>query len=266
VKIFAALVIVLASSPLSTLACEIDLRGKLIQGGLVVGRVMNYELVYYEDRAVRVSPEGVFLIGFGRDSPESALLRAGKKKCRLAIASRTYNVSRINGLPSRKVTPVKPADLRQIREDNDAINLVRRVDSASTDFADGFQWPVKGRISGVFGSQRILNGKPRRPHNGIDIAAPRGTPIHAPAPGRIALTHENMFFSGKTVMIDHGHGLISIYIHLSEIIVRKDDRINAGDTIGRVGMTGRATGPHLHWGLTWFQTHLDPQLLVGPMR
>ncbi len=264
-KIVAVLVIIFGSLPLSTLACDIDLRGEMVQGGLVIGRVMNDGPVHYGDRAVRVSPEGVFLIGFGRDSPKSVLLRAGKKKCRLAIASRTYKISRIDGLPSRKVTPVKPSDLRQIREDNDAINRVRRIDTASTDFTYGFQWPIKGRISGVFGSQRVLNGKPRRPHNGIDIAAPSGTSVHAPAPGRVVLTHPGMFFSGKTVIIDHGHGLTSIYIHLSEITVRKDDRIKAGEKIGSVGMTGRATGPHLHWGITWFQTHLDPQLLVGPM-
>ena len=264
-KIFAVLLILWGFFSLPSSACDIDLKGDMVQGGLIIGRVTNGEVVNYRERAVRVSPEGVFLIGFGRDTPKLVSLRVGKKKCRLAIASRTYKISRIDGLPSRMVTPVKPSDLRQIREDNDAINLVRRIDTPSTDFTYGFQWPIKGRISGVFGSQRILNGKPRRPHNGIDIAAPSGTPIYAPAPGRVALTHRGMFFSGKTIVIDHGHGLTSIYVHLSEITVRKGDRIKAGKKIGTVGMTGRATGPHLHWGVTWFQTHLDPELLVGPM-
>ena len=129
----------------------------------------------------------------------------------------------------------------------------------------GFIWPATGRISGVFGSQRILNGEPRRPHNGIDIAAPRGTPVVAMGAGRVVMANSDMFLTGKTVMINHGHGLTSIYIHMDRITVKRTDLVSRGQQIGAVGMTGRATGPHLHWGVSLFNTKLDPALLVGSM-
>ena len=141
---------------------------------------------------------------------------------------------------------------------------MRKRDTETTYFASGFLRPIKGgRISGVYGSQRILNGKPRSPHNGLDIAVPKGTPVMAAADGIVALVHEDMFYTGKTVMIDHGHGLTSVYIHMDSIRVADGQRVTKGAPIGTVGMTGRATGPHLHWGVTWFGTHLDPALLIA---
>ena len=143
---------------------------------------------------------------------------------------------------------------------------MRTRTTLETFFDAGFIWPVEGRISGVFGSQRILNGKPRRPHNGVDIAAPTGTPVKAMGDGIVALVHQDMFFTGKTVMIDHGLGLNSVYIHMNAITVRDGEFVTKGTQIGTVGQTGRATGPHLHWGVSWFKTHLDPALLVGPQK
>jgi len=250
-------------------ACTVPLQGQAIQGGLVIGRAPPGATVEVGGRAVRVSPDGLFLAGFGRDASATARItvkggQAPAEDCDLAIEGRTYKITRIDGLPPRKVTP-RPEDLKRIRADNAAIGRVRARDTAATDFAGGFIWPLKGRLSGVFGSQRVLNGKPRRPHNGVDIAAPKGTPIVAPAPGRVALTHEDMFFAGKTLMLDHGHGLTSVYIHMSAITVRPGQRVERGQMIGRVGRTGRATGPHLHWGITLFRTHLDPALIAGPM-
>ena len=173
-------------------------------------------------------------------------------------------MSHVNGLPESKVTP-KPSDMKKIREDNAKIARIRKLDSAEAHFMTGFIWPATGRISGVFGSQRILNGKPRRPHNGIDIAAPQGTPVVAMAEGRVAMAKSDMFLTGKTVMIDHGHGLNSIYIHMDQITIKSGDLVSRGQQIGTVGMTGRATGPHLHWGVSLFNTKLDPALLVGSM-
>ena len=244
------------------LACNVPLQGEMVQGGLLIGRVAPGTPVYVFGKEVRVSSEGLFLVGFGRNSSKQVTLKIGGQVFFLTINARVYKTTRIDGLPKTKVTPTDPVDLKRIKEDNDAIRRVRRLNTNSSNFAFGFQWPLKGRISGVFGSRRVLNGVPRRPHNGIDIAAPSGTPIRAAAPGRIALVHQGMFFSGKTVMIDHGHGLTSVYIHMSAINVKKGQRINAGDKIGEVGMTGRATGPHLHWGVSLFQTHLDPELVV----
>jgi murein DD-endopeptidase MepM/ murein hydrolase activator NlpD len=128
-----------------------------------------------------------------------------------------------------------------------------------------FIWPVTGRISGVYGSQRILNGKPKRPHYGVDIAAPTGTPVKAPADGVVSLVHNDMFYSGGTLIVDHGHGLSTTYMHLHKILVKKGQRVKQGDVIAQVGATGRVTGPHLHWGMNWFDTRLDPSLLVPPM-
>ncbi len=251
---------------LSALACAIPLEGQVVQGGLLMGRVAPHTSVTVMGKPVRVSAEGLFLVAFGRDATKPLQLKAGLVNCTLQPRKRTYKITRIDGLPTRKVTPRAPEDLARIRADNAAIREVRRLDTAATDFAGGFQWPVTGRLSGVFGAQRILNGKPRRYHNGVDIAAPAGTPIAASAPGRVVLVRQDMFFAGKTVMLDHGHGLTSVYIHMSAITVKEGQRVKAGGTIGRVGMTGRATGPHLHWGVTLFGKHLDPYLLVGPMR
>ena len=247
----------------------LQLNGARTQGGLVIGRVAPRERVFLDSREVRVSPDGVFLIGFGRDAPSEVKLlvqnRDGVRvEKRLSISKRSYKVSHVNGLPESKVTP-KPSDMKKIREDNAKIARVRKLDSAEAHFMTGFIWPATGRISGVFGSQRILNGEPRRPHNGIDIAAPRGTPVVAMAEGQVALANSDMFLTGKTVMINHGHGLTSIYIHMDRITVKRADLVSRGQQIGAVGMTGRATGPHLHWGVSLFNTKLDPALLVGSM-
>ncbi|MEL0106889.1 MAG: M23 family metallopeptidase [Rhodospirillales bacterium] len=256
---------VLAALPVQAL----ELNGSLIQGGLVIGRVDPGTKVIFQDRLVRVSPDGLFAIGFGRNAAKEAVLkikRPGGIVMReiLDVKPRRYKISRIDGLPSRKVTP-RPADIKRIRADSRLIKESRRRDTPKAYFRSRFMWPAIGRISGVFGSQRILNGKPRRPHVGVDIAAPKGTPVRAMADGIVTLVHQNMFFTGKTLMIDHGHGLQSVYAHLSEISVKEGTAVRKGDLIGRIGATGRATAPHLHWGVSWFATHLDPALVVGPM-
>lgn len=245
---------------------RISLDGVLMPGGLVIGKAPAGARISLDGKALRVAEDGTFLVGFGRDSKKNLALEIQDPNGftytqDISVQKRSYKITRIDGLAGRKVTP-KPEDLKRIKQDNAGIGRVRKLDSVPQGFLSGFQWPVTGRISGVYGSQRVLNGKPRSPHNGVDIAAPAGATVKAMAKGTVALVHEDMFYSGKTVMIDHGHGLSSVYIHMSKIVVTKGQAVSKGAKIGEVGMTGRATGPHLHWGVSLFRTHLDPMLLV----
>ena len=180
------------------------------------------------------------------------------------MAGREYRIQRIDGLPPRKVTPDEK-DYERIRKDIAAAKRARRRDDPREDFLSGWIWPVTGPISGVYGSQRILNGQPRRPHYGVDIAVPVGTEIRAPADGVVTLAHPGMFYSGVTVIIDHGHNLTSSFLHLNRALVEEGDRVKRGDVIAEVGKTGRVTGAHLDWRMNLRKARIDPQLLVGPM-
>jgi murein DD-endopeptidase MepM/ murein hydrolase activator NlpD len=236
---------------------------------MAIGSVDPAATVYFHGKAVRVSPDGQFVIGFSRDAEAASVielhLASGVvEKHPVSIDKRTYKIQRIDGLPPRKVTP-SAEDLERIGKEIALVKAVRKKDDPRTDFAMPFIWPVTGRISGVYGSQRILNGKPKRPHYGVDIAAPTGTPVKAPADGVVSLVHNDMFYSGGTLIVDHGHGLSTTYMHLHKILVKKGQRVKQGDVIAQVGATGRVTGPHLHWGMNWFDTRLDPSLLVPPM-
>lgn len=257
----------LAAGPVA--ANSLTLSGEPIQGGLVQGQTVPGARVTLDGETVTVSKSGLFVLGFGRDARSSSVLvlrlPGGKVDTRqLTVKQRSYKIQRIDGLPGRKVSPTKK-DLKRIAAERKLIRAARRAMSAEARFTAGFTWPVTGRLSGIYGSQRILNGKKRRPHFGVDIAAPKGTPIVAASDGRVVLVHHGMFFTGKTVMIDHGLGVGTLYIHMDAIDVKKGDTVRRGQQIGRVGMTGRATGPHLHWGLTWRGLSLDPALLVGSM-
>ena len=253
----------------SAASANLTLSSKPVQGGLVQGKTVPGARVTLDGEKVAVANSGLFVLGFGRDARPSAVLvvrlPGGEVDTRhLAVKQRKYKIQRIDGLPGRKVSP-KKRDMKRIKVERKQLNAARRVMSKEPRFANGFMWPVTGRISGVYGSQRILNGKPRRPHFGADIAAPRGTPVVAASDGRVVLVHQDMFFTGKTVLIDHGLGVGTIYIHMDSIAVRKGDLVRRGQRVGSIGMTGRATGPHLHWGLTWRGLSLDPALVVGPM-
>lgn len=247
-------------------AVALELEGQFVQGGLVIGSAADGATVSLAGKPIRVSPSGRFLFGFGRDfkGPATLAVRYGDGRIeerRIEVRQRQYQVQRIDGLPKRMVTPNAEA-VKRIRRENAGIAKVRQQDTAKTWFESGFILPAKGRISGVYGSQRVLNGEPRRPHYGLDIAAPIGTPVVAPADGRVALAETDLYFTGGTVMLDHGHGLTSVYSHLSSVEVAVGAMLRQGERLGAIGSTGRATGAHLDWRLNWFAERLDPALLV----
>lgn len=241
---------------------------ELVQGGLAIARSAPGTTVALDGRPLRVAPDGRFLIGFARDATAAKLSLTysdGRQETRTLIPrKREWRIQRVDGLPQRTVTP-NEAELQRIRSDAALVAEIRKRDTAEPLFGSGFIWPVVGPISGVYGSQRILNGEPRAPHYGVDIAAPTGTPVVAAADGIVGLAHEDLFLTGQTLILDHGFGLNTVYYHLSAITVTAGQRVKQGETIGRVGATGRATGPHLHWGMNLFDIRLDPALLVPPM-
>lgn len=248
----------------------VELHGDAIQGGMIVGETVRGSQVSQDGQAVRVSPDGDFLLGFTRDAPatSSVVIEApnGERVTRtLDVKQREYRIQRIDGLPPGKVTPRKPEDLVRIRRDVVDVRKARTRDDDRQDFLTGFVWPVEGPITGVYGSQRVLNGKPRRPHFGVDVAAPVGTPVYAPAPGIVTLAVPDMYFSGGTLIIDHGHKLTSSFLHLHKFHVKPGDRVEQGDLIAEVGATGRVTGAHLDWRMNLRDRRIDPELLVPPM-
>ena len=265
-KWIVALLALLLSAPSPALAARTELDGVFTQGGMVVGRTEPGATVRFADRSLRVSPDGVFVFGFHRDDPPSMSLRVGYpdgagETIALNIEQRVYDIQRIDGLPQKKVSP-PPEVIERIQREAAAVRAARKKDSAVREFFDGFLWPVDGRISGVYGSQRILNGKPRQPHYGVDVVAFAGTPVIAPAAGTVTFAEDDLYYSGGTLMIDHGHGLASAFLHLQSIEVRPGDWVSRGQRIGTVGSTGRSTGAHLDWRVNWFEKRLDPQLLT----
>jgi murein DD-endopeptidase MepM/ murein hydrolase activator NlpD len=241
----------------------------LSQGGLARGEAPPGTSLSLDGRAVLVAPDGKFILGFGRDAPLRMTLAAafpdGSATTReIALEKHAYDVQRINGLPPLMVNP-DSALMPRIKAELDKIRAARKTESDMLAFEIAPEWPVTGPISGVYGSQRILNGEPRAPHLGVDIAAPAGTPIKAALAGTVTLAEHDLYFTGGTVIIDHGYGLSSIYQHMSRLDVTVGQHLEQGDIVGAIGATGRVTGAHLHWGMNWYEVAIDPQLLVGPM-
>jgi murein DD-endopeptidase MepM/ murein hydrolase activator NlpD len=246
-----------------------ELSGDAVQGGLIFGRVEPGSSVQLDDTDVMVSSAGEFVIGFGRDETGTRRLiiaRAGgsTETIELPVAAREYRIERVDGLPPRTVTP-DPEAAERIRQEGAMVAKARARRDDRSDFTDGFAWPAQGRISGVYGSQRVLNGEPRRPHFGLDIAAPTGSPVYAPADGIVTLAHPDMYFSGGTLILDHGHGLSSSFLHLNKILVEAGTPVSKGDLIAEIGATGRASGPHLDWRMNWLDRRVDPRPLVGEL-
>ncbi len=260
----------LSISGLSHSNQNLSLEGNYTQGGLLIGETKPGAKVSFQNKKVKLSESGIFIIGFHRDEPlvsdlVISLPNGEKISQKIIISEREYNIQRIDGLPPSKVSPRKPETLKRISKETALIKKARKRKDDRLDFTETFIWPVTGRISGVYGSQRVLNGNPRRPHYGIDIARPTGTKVIAPASGIITVAHPDMFFSGGTIMLDHGHGLSSAFLHLSKLHVKVGDKIEQGELIAEVGATGRVTGPHLDWRMNLSKKRIDPELLVPSM-
>jgi murein DD-endopeptidase MepM/ murein hydrolase activator NlpD len=247
----------------------LELDGNTIQGGLLFGKVTTGSTIVFDGAEIRVSDQGDFIVGFNRDEPGSVPLvvtypDGGIVRKSLDVEQREYDIQYVEGVPQETVSP-PPEAMERIRREAAQIGATRKNDDARQDFMVDWQWPLTGRISGVYGSQRFYNGEPRRPHYGVDVPGPVGTPVHAPAPGLVTFSNPDTFYSGGLVILDHGHGLSSAFLHLSKVLVDVDQRVEQGDLIGEVGVQGRATGPHLDWRMNLFERRIDPQLLVGPM-
>ena len=263
------LLVLLAAGARAGDAPPLALEGELVQGAVVIGRTDADARVRFDGRAIRVGPEGHFVIGFDRDAPSTRTLVVtlpdGRRVEReLEIARRDYDIQRIDGLAPEQVSP-PPEAIERILRDVRTVKRARQRDDPRRDFLAEFRWPVAGRITGVYGSQRILNGEPRRPHYGIDIAAPAGTVVRAPAGGIVTVAVPDMYYSGGTLLLDHGHGLSSAFLHMRALYVQRGQRVERGDPIGEVGATGRSTGAHLDWRMNLFERRVDPGSLVGPM-
>jgi len=251
----------------TTLAVE--LTGTAIQGGLIFGQADPGSDVSLDGTTLAISTNGQFVIGFGRDETGTRELRVTSPgrdmfQKNLTVEARDYDIERVDGLPPATVNP-NPAAAARIGEDARMVTNARGYRDNRAHYAEGFTWPAEGRISGVYGSQRVLNGEPRRPHFGLDIAAPKGADVYAPADGMITLAHPDLYFSGGTVILDHGQGLSSSFLHLSKILVEAGTFVQQGDLIARVGATGRASGPHLDWRMNWLNRRVDPQPLLRPV-
>lgn len=248
----------------------LSLKGDFTQGGLVIGQATKGSKVTFEDTDLELTPDGYFVFGFHRDMPDTATLTVtngdSKEVQKLFVRKRDYNIERIDGLPPSKVNPMKPEVLKRIRKEGALVAEARKNTSKDEFFMQDFIWPAEGRLSGFYGSQRVLNGEPKRPHYGVDVAAPTGTEVVAPADGTVRLAYDDMFYSGGTLIIDHGYGVSSTFIHLNSIDVENGQKVKQGDKIATIGETGRATGPHLDWRINWYSSRLDPQLLVPPFQ
>lgn len=236
------------------------------QGAMVIGNTHPAAVVEYAGRTLRVTSYGTFVFGIGRDATGDVVLRikqpaTGWIEHRIAITPRDWPIENINGVPPSTVNPPK-AIAERIEREQARVVAVRTRDDARTGFTQAFIWPVQGRISGRFGNQRVYNGTPKSPHSGMDIAVATGTPVKAPADGVITFADPGLYLTGGTVVLDHGHGISSNFLHLSRIDAKVGDVVKQGDVIAAVGATGRATGPHLHWGMNWFDVRIDPLLVL----
>ena len=254
------------------LASCIELEGSLTQGGLIWGTVPPGSRVTLDGETLDVLQAGTTIAGFGRNAAATAelVVEGGADVCRqtLQITPRQYAVQRVQGVPQKTVTP-PPEQLARIRREQALVNAAKaqrllRPDLLQAALA-GFQWPTVGPISGVYGSQRYYNGAAGNPHYGVDVAVPTGTVVLAPAAGVVTLAEPDLFYSGGTVILDHGFRFSSAFLHMSKVLVEVGEEVNSGDVIGEVGATGRATGAHLDWRMSWRNHRIDPQLLAPPM-
>ena len=255
-------VLIVISQSLSAL----ELTGQLTQGSLIRGKVAGAKAIFLDGKQIKLSDQGHFVFGFGRDADvEHSLVvqyqDGSTREKALTLSQREYQEQRIDGLPQTLVSPPESV-LARIRQDNAQVSRARKRNDNRLDFFEPFIWPANGPISGVYGSRRILNGEPKRPHFGVDVAGPVGTPIYAPADGIVTLYVPDMYYSGGTMIIDHGFGVSSTFLHLDASHVEVGDTVKQGQRVADMGKTGRVTGAHLDWRINWFSERLDPALLV----
>ena len=256
---------------LFSLSTEVITQGSMIIGQLTLGQFETIYQIQHNGKSLQITPNGQFVFGVGRDEKGEVVLTAkyisetGKKVTEsfaFNIQQRLWKVEKTDGLPNSKVNPRSAKLIERIRKETKLVKQARATHSQWLDFTKPFIKPAQGRISGVYGSQRILNGIKKRPHYGQDIANKVGTEVIAPIGGVVTLAENDLFFSGGTIIIDHGYGVSTTYLHLSQINVKVGQLVSQRDKIGEIGATGRATGPHLDWRLNWNTTRLDPALLV----
>lgn len=244
-------------------AAALDISGAFKQGGFIYGFTTPHTQVTLNELSTTADERGFFIFGLERNFPAEATLTAATGTQTLLIEPRTYQTQNVRGAPKRKVDP-HPEDLARIQADSAAIKQARSVfEPLNILPAARFSWPVSDTVSGVYGSRRLFDGKERSWHKGFDIAAPTGTPVHAPADGVVRLALADSFFNGNLVILDHGHQFMTLYAHLDSLAVTTGQTVTQGEKLGEVGSTGRSTGPHLHWGLYWRDIALDPALLIN---
>jgi len=251
---------------ISTNSFAIEFTGKFVQGHFILGKTDPGHKIIIDKKKIKVSKEGYFVFGIDRDRKfDISITKIGndkKEKITKKVFKRKYKIQKIDGLPENKVTPPESV-YKRIKKENNAIGEARAINSDLNYFKNKFIMPVDGIITGVYGSQRILNGKPKWPHYGIDIAAKQGTHIISSGNGIVTMAEDDLYYTGGTIIMDHGHGISTIYSHLENVLVSVGDKINQGDIIGTVGSTGRSTGPHLDFRINWFQTRLDPMTVIN---
>jgi murein DD-endopeptidase MepM/ murein hydrolase activator NlpD len=244
------------------------IRQQLSQGGYILARTFPGFQVFLNDQKVLVSPEGYWVVGFGRDAPleqKISFLDSPSKRWDVPVflAKRTYDIQKIEGLPSEKVLPDAVLQKR-IEHENKLVAEARTSFSWDTHLLQPFMRPLDAKISGVYGSQRILNGEPKQPHYGVDFAAPKGTAVKAPAAGRVVFVYKTMVLAGNLIIIEHGLGLSSSFLHLDTVLVEQGQFVKQGEVIATVGDTGRVSAAHLDWRMSWFQERIDPMFWLAP--
>jgi murein DD-endopeptidase MepM/ murein hydrolase activator NlpD len=248
---------------------EVRLPGNISQGAMVIGVAPAGATIVFEGESLAIAPNGQFVFGFGRDAGPSSSLDVrfadgSAETIPVAVAPRTYDVQRISGLPPTKVTPPPERQARLARE-RGMVAKARKQFTETMHWAAAFVWPAQGRVTGVYGSQRVLNDIPKRPHFGLDVAGPVGTPVYAPAGGQVVLAEADFYYEGGIVIIDHGFGVMSTMFHMNSVDIEPGAMVNQGELVGTIGATGRATGPHVDWRINWNGRRLDPRFLVGEM-
>ena len=244
-------------------AIAVEFKGKFIQGHFIIGKTKPNTKILIDKKKIKVSKDGYFAFGIGKDRKLDITISEGDKKIVKKIQKRKYNIQKIEGLPKKKVTPPEEFYAR-IKKENKLIGNAREIHSDLSFFKDKFIIPVDDAIiTGVYGSQRILNGIPKWPHYGLDFAQKKGTPIKAMNNGIVTLAEEDLFYTGATLIFDHGHGVSTLYMHMDKIFVNKGDHVKRGDIVGTVGSSGRSTGPHLDIRLNWFNVRLDPATILN---